>query len=208
MKVTFNQHIGIFKNAIDNEWCDQVIEIFDQNHHLHRSRQETENDVLSIYKADHSLEFIHYKKIGKEDIPEHFHKIFGNNILPLYNKKYEFKEEDTDVKYIISDFKTQKTLPSEGYHVWHYENAGANLTYSSRLLAWTLYLNDVEEGGETEFLHQSIRVKPEKGTIAVWPAGFTHYHRGNPPISGKKYIATGWLNWLPKDSELSIHYNE
>ena len=64
---------------------------------------------------------------------------------------------------------------------------------ASRTLVFTIYLNDVEEGGETEFLHQSVRVKPETGRIVIWPAGFPYVHRGNPPISGEKYILTSWM---------------
>ena len=62
-----------------------------------------------------------------------------------------------------------------------------------------IYLNDVEEGGETEFLYQSIRVAPKAGTLLIWPAGFTHTHRGNPPLSGDKYIATGWVQYYTSD---------
>ena len=60
-----------------------------------------------------------------------------------------------------------------------------------RILAAMIYLNDVEEGGETEFLYQKLKVKPRKGTILIWPGSYTHLHRGNPPMSDK-YIATGW----------------
>ena len=64
---------------------------------------------------------------------------------------------------------------------------------------WTtmIYLNDVKEGGETEFLYQLKRIKPKKGTICIFPAGYTHVHRGNTPFSGEKYIMTGWLE-VPK----------
>ena len=60
---------------------------------------------------------------------------------------------------------------------------------------WTtmIYLNDVEEGGETEFLHFSKRIKPKTGRIVIWPAGFPYVHRGNPPLSGVKYILTSWM---------------
>ena len=58
-------------------------------------------------------------------------------------------------------------------------------------MAWMVYLNDVPEGGETEFLYQKLKVKPKKGTVLIWPGGYTHLHRGNPPMSDK-YIATGW----------------
>jgi hypothetical protein len=53
----------------------------------------------------------------------------------------------------------------------------------------------VQEGGETEFLYQHMRVKPEQGTLVIWPAAFTHTHRGNPPLSNEKYIVTGWTEF-------------
>ena len=87
--------------------------------------------------------------------------------------------------------KLQKTPLSGGFHSWHYENGHIDSTH--RMLAWTIYLNDVEEGGETEFLYQSERVKPVTGRTLLFPAGFMHTHRGNPPISNEKYILTGWF---------------
>jgi hypothetical protein len=55
------------------------------------------------------------------------------------------------------------------------------------------YLNDVQEGGETEFYYQNLKSKPKQGTMVIAPAGFTHTHRGNKPISGDKYIFTSWI---------------
>ena len=40
---------------------------------------------------------------------------------------------------------------------------------------------------------QHRRVQPKKGLLLIWPAYFTHKHRGNPPLKGEKYIATGWI---------------
>jgi len=56
-----------------------------------------------------------------------------------------------------------------------------------------LYLNDNFEGGETEFIYQKDRIKPRKNRLLIWPAAYTHVHRGNPPINGDKYIITGWV---------------
>lgn len=88
--------------------------------------------------------------------------------------------------------KIQKTTKGGGYHNWHFEQI--SFENSSRVLAWSIYLNDVKEGGETEFLYQSKRVKAEQGKILVFPANFLYTHRGNPPLSGDKYILTGWFN--------------
>lgn len=49
--------------------------------------------------------------------------------------------------------------------------------------------------GETEFLYYPRRIKPKQGTLIVFPGAFTHAHRGNPPLSGDKYIITGWIEF-------------
>ena len=70
------------------------------------------------------------------------------------------------------------------------------------MMAFMTYLQIPEEGGETEFLHQSLRIKPEIGTTLIWPAHFTHAHRGNPPLKGNKIYVTGWFHGvqhLPED---------
>ena len=66
---------------------------------------------------------------------------------------------------------------------------------------WNLYLNDIEEGGETEFLDQNRRIKAQKGTMVIFPAAWTHVHRGNPPLNKDKYIGTGWYTYHISEKE-------
>ena len=61
-----------------------------------------------------------------------------------------------------------------------------NITYMT-------YLEAPTKGGETEFLHQSLRIEPKVGRTLLWPVGFTHMHRGNPPLEGEKMYITGWF---------------
>jgi len=93
----------------------------------------------------------------------------------------------------IRGMRIQKTEPGEGYHAWHYESDGHER--ANRVTAWMIYLNDNYTGGETEFLYQHKRVEPEQGKLLIWPAAYTHVHRGNPPLEGTKYILTGWCEW-------------
>jgi len=88
-------------------------------------------------------------------------------------------------------FKLHKVKKGQGYHVWHHESDAPHLLH--RVLAWMTYLKVPEEGGETEFLHQSKRIEPIVGRTLIWPAYFTHLHRGNPPLKGEKYYITGWF---------------
>ena len=66
---------------------------------------------------------------------------------------------------------------------------------------WTtmLYLNDVEEGGETQFANVNIKMKPREGTLIAWnnlnidgTNNTYSLHEALPPTSGKKYIITKW----------------
>ena len=62
------------------------------------------------------------------------------------------------------------------------------------------YLNDVNDGGETEFIHQGMQIHPEKGKTLIWPADWTHTHRGIPSPTETKYIVTGWFNFFQKEN--------
>lgn len=85
--------------------------------------------------------------------------------------------------------------PGGGYFDWHSERLSASGHIGARNLVFMTYLNDVVDGGETEFYHQEIKVKPEKGLTLIWPADWTHYHRGVTSPTQEKYIVTGWLSF-------------
>ena len=80
-----------------------------------------------------------------------------------------------------------------GYHVWHCEQG--DIATSRRMAFIILYLNDINLGGETEFIYQSARVHPMQGRLVLAPSSYTHTHRGNPPLDGAKYILTSWLEF-------------
>lgn len=90
--------------------------------------------------------------------------------------------------------KMQRTDPGGGYHIWHGEQS--NGKHADRVLVYMLYLNSLSDGdgGETEFLYQRCRIAPQANTMLLWPATFTHAHRGNPVLCDRsKYIVTGWF---------------
>ena len=100
--------------------------------------------------------------------------------------------QNTDIR--CNNMKMQKTSTGGGYHVWHGEQG--NGEQANRGLVYMLYLNTLppEANGETEFLYQQRRVNPVENTMVVWPAAFTHAHRGNPVYGDNhKYIVTGWF---------------
>jgi len=70
------------------------------------------------------------------------------------------------------------------------------LTFSK---TFYLYLNDVEEGGETEFPRLGMQVKPKTGRAVLWPSIFNDRpndvdirsdHTAKPVIKGVKVRAS------------------
>lgn len=195
IKYDFKNFIGIYENAFTKKECEDAIKLFEnyhkngytysrimQNIYAHDSVDDVSLDIKPTIELDWDPGFI-----------TSFHKRFYDYIYPIYNIQYPILQRlrKHKSKYI----KIQKTSPTQGYHAWHCEH-DAMENSNDRILSWILYLNDVEEGGETEFLYQSLRFKPKTGTFILFPAHFTHTHRGNQPLSGVKYIATGWIEFL------------
>jgi len=198
--------IGVFDEAFSKQQCEGYIRFFKnaEKAGLVANRQNSEN-VSPFLKNDLSVtatgtvisQFMLDKYPELAEVYLHsneFANVLMNNALKEYCRSYPGLAgfPDAEKKLTIQDIKIQKTLPGQGYHIWHHEH-GTSGRAPRRLLAFSLYLNDVEEGGETEFLYQKIRFKPKMGQLLIWPSYFTHAHRGNQPLSGEKYLVTGWI---------------
>jgi hypothetical protein len=90
----------------------------------------------------------------------------------------------------------QHYSPGEGFYIWHTERNDNNSPSVYRHLVFMTYLNDVDDEGETEFFYQGIKVKPKKGKTLIWPADWTHTHRGITSPTQEKYIITGWFSYF------------
>ena len=93
----------------------------------------------------------------------------------------------------LGSFNLGRYLRGQHFQKMHTERAG--LSSLHRVLAWMTYLNDVDEGGETCFSHYGLNIKPRKGLTIIWPAEWTHAHKGNVLLGESKYMITGWLNF-------------
>lgn len=130
--------------------------------------------------------------VKAEDLNTKVHELLAEWV-PKYVEKYVgFSVLCENIGANSTSCKLQKTEPKGGFHKWHFEH-GPDTSSLARVLTWTLYLNDFPEGeAETEFLEYGVKVTPKKGLLCLFPAGWTHIHRGNPVYSHTKYIATGW----------------
>jgi hypothetical protein len=191
IKLLHKDFIGVYEDLLSKERCQQIIDKMEN--HMSSLPSEIRNGKEQFPNED----------VGRKDYQIFANKVFGgitkdiNNVLDACISLYadEFFTLKNIGKFRSDEVKLQKTPPKGGYHVWHCEHS--NKFTSDRVLAWTLYLNDIPDGeGETEFLWQGIRIKPKTGTVCIFPASFTHTHRGNPVYSCDKYIATGWFEFI------------
>lgn len=176
-----------YSNLAPDDYCERMID-------MHRKLSESGSAWKgsdangNANRKDYSWFF------DKEDMPTRSGlDVETNNILnnaiALYADKYPAFSMQPCHSFAI---KVQMTPPKGGFHNFHCEH-GAQNGSEFRNLVWMIYLNDTPEGeGQTEFLEQGVKLQPKKGTVVLFPASWTHTHRGNPVYTCDKYIATGW----------------
>lgn len=195
MSHSFEDFVLTYDNFFTPEECQGVIDCYHrfENAGFTMSRQaqgskshEKKDDQLYVTSLLSSTQEFDVSDLD----PFHlFNKKFWNTVYPVYSEKYSVISSISH--HTIRLIKLQKTEVGGGYHVWHCEDDSPQ--NMRRMMTFILYLNNVSDGGETEFLYYPRRIAPQAGRLILWPAGYTHAHRGNPPLSNTKYILTGWV---------------
>jgi len=185
-----NDFIDVYPDVLDKQTCDRIIQYFEDNY---KHPDDPDSKIKTGLGCDEG-ECFH---LGRHDYQWYldFDDPCANLIRQVVEHCWDYYVEKywvlPHIKMHFEDVKLQKTPPRGGFHDWHCETN--DLSVVDRSSVWMLYLNDIPEGeGETEFLWQGRRVQPKAGTMLIWPAFYTHVHRGNAVYSCDKYIATGW----------------
>ena len=187
MNLTF-----IEKYKIDNELCNELIRYHKNNVEYKSYGYIVDKNGNSIINKDikDSIDVVFYNGSKNKITQQYF--AYLSKFVDQYIKKYKIlssvvTDEGNNIQYYP---------PGGGFKVWHYERVHYSYATNARCLAYMTYLNDVKNGGETEFYWQKIKIKPKKGLTLIWPTEFTHLHRGIPTPIEEKYIVTGWFNLL------------
>ena len=188
-----SQHVNFIGawNIENNNLCDEIITLFEESRNLQKhgvtgkGKDPTAKKTTDITIAPNDLQNIKFKCIN--NYIEELHKCFVD-----YQNQWPFVK--SHIKNVdIGGFNIQKYSPGDHFAKIHSERT--NLRNLHRVFAWMTYLNDVEDGGTTNFTHYDLKIKPEIGKTLIWPAEWTHAHSGEILNSGKKYIITGWMNF-------------
>jgi len=196
MNIEHIEYISLYKDVYPEGNCQHLISEFNRLEATGAgaNRQRAEG-VAKHVKDDHHIgvELVNH---SLNKFNEHFtNALFFDGLQRCYDnysEKYSVLKDNGDVR--ATSMKMQRTGPGGGYHIWHCEQGAG--TQASRVVAYMLYLNTIapKDGAETEFLYQKKRFNPVENTMVLWPAAYTHAHRGNPVLGEThKYIVTGWF---------------
>jgi hypothetical protein len=159
------------------------------------------SDLINLFENSNEKEIIKTRYTNMSQIfPNLYDPILKTYLEGLatvknkYIKKYIYVDKEQEPWSLNPDIKIQKYKPKEYYKAWHSELDGL-IRRQKRILVFTTYLNTISEGGETEFFYQKQKIKPVQGKTIIFPAYWTHTHRGNI-TNETKYIITGWYTYV------------
>jgi len=171
--------------------CDELIDFFETHRENHtQGKMASGLNLESKKSVDLS--------IRPHDLEQTDHKPLRDYMETLFTCHKDYLEQWPFLKDVLArgelgSFNIQRYEAGGHFQKPHSERTTVGT--SQRVLAWMTYLNDVEDGGATHFVHQNLSVQPEKGKTLIWPAEWTHAHLGNVVNSGSKTIITGWIHF-------------
>lgn len=179
------------QQSLSRELCNDMITLFESDEHrydgitlsgVRKNIKDTTDCPIGGPKWDKM------KKVLTKEL---------NNNVNEYVTKYNRQINDTyhifGTDYLVTHgMHIQKYNKNVGKYIYHNDYSCDWEKKQMRQLTFMWYLNDVEEGGETEFWSK-YRIKPEAGKMVLFPASWTFPHSAIVPLSSDKYIITGWL---------------
>jgi len=184
-----NNFIECYPQVLSQEQCNNIIDAFNKDHYNRKPGQN--GGRIDITRKDSTDINLSFKKSICKQYNDIIHPALMKGLVSYINE-YEFIKDLSQIE-VFHAYNVQYYGEGQGYKKLHceHENCG-NAMY--RILAWMFYLNDAQCG--TTFPMQDITLKPSIGDLWIWPAFWTHAHKGVTPNIGDKYIATGWVQFV------------
>ena len=190
--------IEVYENTLTREVCDKVMTYTDLR--LSTMSEDKKRGLIGGDEIDVELKDSYDLHMKLDDDNEISISI-RNALLPRIDKYIQSNPQLNLLprwKY-QNVYNLQKYNPGMGFHSLHCENTGAKPKHSvNRLAAWMIYLNTITNGGGTYFDNYDRTMDAVQGRCVIWPAYWTHMHKGIVSKTETKYIATGWISFIDK----------
>lgn len=178
-------YVQCYDQALDPRFCAQMVAAFEQSAHLH-----VPNGRGHYAGFKHSA-WVEMNLTGLADAAflGFFHAQIDKH-LALYNQRLNLTLP-IPPRPTIDDLRMKRYRggTDENFEP-HFDSIDEKCR---RYLVFLWYLNDVKEGGETEFTDLKIRIQPRAGRLLMFPPYWMFQHSGLPPRSNDKYIVSTYL---------------
>jgi len=171
--------VKIIDNAIDNP--QELIDIANSSpDNWHAAGVGHEGEIDS-----------EVRKANTFPVPVHFSNplAFFTVMQKVYLYVRQFADENAIEFSHMEQASLLEYLEGDGFYLPHLD-AGP---YNPRAISAVLYLNDVEEGGETYFDRFDSSISPVAGRLVIFPSTFPYSHEARNPKVGNKYAIVTWF---------------
>jgi len=175
---------------VDPSSCDYLVDLFEANTQDQFAGALGHDRRIDTDQKD-SIDFLLGPYEHNPMVKRYYSEM--SQVLENYKSKYRYCNDHQEAWGVVEPIQIQKYNPGQGFHAYHYERQG--MSSSARHLVFMTYLNDVTDGGETEFFYQNLKVKPEQGLTIIWPSDWMFTHKGITSLTQTKYIVTGYYSY-------------
>ena len=175
-------------NFLTENECEDLIKIIDKKSRPSTISNSTDSEIVSDYRTSQTADLHYFDDPFYLQIDKKITTVIGLN--PFLGETTQAQRYEPGQYYKEHwDFFLPLTPEYKIYCEW----------MGQRTWTTMVYLNDVEEGGETYFKHLNLKIKPKRGTLMIWNNLYKNglpnlktMHEACPPISGNKYVITKW----------------
>ena len=176
-----NNYIQIYKNAIDDEYCDELITKFNID-----SKQETYD------QGPMSFTQVNLNQNKWQGDVERLSSVF-TKYLEQYKNDCIITDQMWPDKYAFEEIRLKKYLPNDKDRFDPHVDS-INIETAKRFLVFFIYLQD-NARGETNFTQLGLASPCKKGSLLMFPPLWPWLHQGMKPVEQPKYIIGSYLHY-------------
>ena len=191
-----DRYIKIYDDVIDADSCNMLIGKFEM-------AEEDQYENVRQAERDKAIAFTQINLVNNEDwasVQNGMLQVFQDYIMAYINDcKIEPKQWPQTYGY---EAIRMKRYLNNNYDRFDPHVDVKNYETSRRFLAFFIYLNDVDEGGETEFIsinkpgtYIPLKITPRRGRLLMFPPLWMYYHAGLKPVSNNKYLIHSYCHY-------------
>ncbi len=177
--------IHVHPNSLEDQVCDYLVNYFEENINYQERIDNsglpnfTQINLTEVHQSDETVENIHNYIVQK--------------VIYYRDLYYEYIDDRVfPTSHAFEQLRLKKYQPN-GIDKFDTHVDVVDHDSAKRYLSFMWYLNDVVDGGKTIFKDYSIT--PKRGTLLIFPPLWMYPHKGEPPISGPKYLLSTYLHY-------------